>query len=68
MQHDLIAQARTWLAEDPDPETRDELAALIDAGDTDELAARVAGPRPPGPPRRGGAGGAGPPPMKPGGG
>ncbi|MFI6137086.1 phospho-sugar mutase [Streptomyces griseus] len=43
MQHDLIAQARTWLAEDPDPETRDELAALIDAGDTDELAARFAG-------------------------
>ncbi|MFJ7061071.1 phospho-sugar mutase [Streptomyces microflavus] len=43
MQHDLIAQARTWLAEDPDPETRDELAALIEAGDTQELAARFAG-------------------------
>ncbi len=43
MQHDLIAQARTWLAEDPDPETRDELGALIEAGDADELAARFAG-------------------------
>ena len=32
MQHDLIAQARTWLAEDPDPETRAELGALIEAG------------------------------------
>ncbi|MEV4743958.1 phospho-sugar mutase [Streptomyces sp. NPDC049555] len=40
---DLIAQARTWLAEDPDPETRDELAALIDAGDLAELGARFAG-------------------------
>lgn len=43
MQQELIAQARTWLAEDPDPETRDELAALIDAEDLDELAARFAG-------------------------
>nr|WTB33232.1 phospho-sugar mutase [Streptomyces sp. NBC_00830] len=43
MQQDLIAQARTWLAEDPDPETRDELAKLIDAEDFDELAARFAG-------------------------
>ncbi|MFB7912484.1 phospho-sugar mutase [Streptomyces sp. NPDC056061] len=46
MQQDLIARARTWLAEDPDPETRDELAALIDAGtaeSADELAARFAG-------------------------
>ncbi|WP_098008315.1 phospho-sugar mutase [Streptomyces sp. sk226] len=43
MQHDLIAQARTWLAEDPDPETRDELAALIEAGATQELAVRFAG-------------------------
>ncbi|MFH9467949.1 phospho-sugar mutase [Streptomyces clavifer] len=33
MQQDLIARARTWLAEDPDPETREELAGLIDAGD-----------------------------------
>jgi phosphomannomutase len=40
---DLIARARTWLAEDPDPETRDELAKLIDAGDVAELSARFAG-------------------------
>ncbi|MEE1741859.1 phospho-sugar mutase [Streptomyces sp. BE147] len=43
MQHDLIAQARTWLAEDPDPETRAELGGLIDAQDLDELAVRFAG-------------------------
>ncbi|WP_328950148.1 phospho-sugar mutase [Streptomyces sp. NBC_00184] len=40
---DLIARARTWLAEDPDPETRDELAKLIDAEDLDELGARFSG-------------------------
>jgi phosphomannomutase len=40
---DLIARARAWLAEDPDAETRAELAALIDQGDTEELAARFAG-------------------------
>ncbi|MFF9070802.1 phospho-sugar mutase [Streptomyces sp. NPDC014872] len=46
MQQDLMAGARTWLAEDPDPETRDELAALIaadDAGSAAEIAARFAG-------------------------
>ncbi|WP_020118761.1 phospho-sugar mutase [Streptomyces canus] len=43
MQDDLIARARTWLAEDPDPDTRDELAKLIEAGDVTELAARFAG-------------------------
>ncbi|MER6102121.1 phospho-sugar mutase [Streptomyces sp. NPDC001832] len=43
MQQELIAQARTWLAEDPDPETRDELAELIASEDLDELAARFAG-------------------------
>ncbi|MDJ0465088.1 phospho-sugar mutase [Streptomyces sp. H27-C3] len=46
MQQDLIAQAQAWLAEDPDSDTREELAKLIDtaeAGDTDELAARFAG-------------------------
>ncbi|MFE0440542.1 phospho-sugar mutase [Streptomyces nigra] len=43
MQDDLIARAQAWLAEDPDPETRAELAALLDAGDTDELASRFAG-------------------------
>ncbi|MGW4909748.1 phospho-sugar mutase [Streptomyces sp. NPDC004270] len=43
MQDDLIARARTWLAEDPDPDTRDELAKLIDAGDITELSARFSG-------------------------
>ncbi|MER5523771.1 phospho-sugar mutase [Streptomyces sp. NPDC002677] len=43
MQDDLIARARTWLAEDPDPDTRDELAKLIDAGDLTELSARFSG-------------------------
>ncbi|MEV7319082.1 phospho-sugar mutase [Streptomyces sp. NPDC093970] len=43
MQDDLIARARTWLTEDPDPETRDELAKLIDSGDLTELSARFAG-------------------------
>ncbi|GHF68477.1 phospho-sugar mutase [Streptomyces thermodiastaticus] len=43
MHDDLIARARAWLAEDPDAETRAELAALIDQGDTEELAARFAG-------------------------
>ncbi|MEU8552314.1 phospho-sugar mutase [Streptomyces roseoverticillatus] len=42
----LIAQAQTWLAEDPDPDTREELARLIDGaatGDTADLADRFAG-------------------------
>ncbi|MFF4035395.1 phospho-sugar mutase [Streptomyces sviceus] len=43
MQDDLIARARTWLAEDPDPDTRNELAGLIEAGDVTELEARFAG-------------------------
>ncbi|MFD0316945.1 phospho-sugar mutase [Streptomyces flavalbus] len=46
MQHDdLLARAQAWLAEDPDPETRDELAKLLDAGQdaTEELAARFSG-------------------------
>ncbi|WP_329116795.1 phospho-sugar mutase [Streptomyces sp. NBC_01353] len=42
-QDDLLARAQTWLAEDPDSETREELAKLIEAGETDELAARFAG-------------------------
>ena len=37
------ALARAWLAEDPDPATRAELQALIDAGDHAELAVRFAG-------------------------
>ncbi|MDT0319323.1 phospho-sugar mutase [Streptomyces millisiae] len=40
---DVERAARAWLAEDPDPETRAELAALLDAGDTAPLAERFAG-------------------------
>ncbi|MFI5570913.1 phospho-sugar mutase [Streptomyces sp. NPDC051740] len=44
MQDDaLTAQAQAWLAEDPDPDTREELARLIDAGDHTEIAARFSG-------------------------
>ncbi|MFJ8901247.1 phospho-sugar mutase [Streptomyces sp. NPDC102359] len=39
----LIAQAQAWLAEDPDPDTREELARLIDAHDLPELTARFSG-------------------------
>ncbi|MFD9414051.1 phospho-sugar mutase [Streptomyces goshikiensis] len=42
-QDDLITRARAWLAEDPDRETADELAKLIDSGDTAELADRFSG-------------------------
>ncbi|MBH1935845.1 phospho-sugar mutase [Streptomyces sp. AV19] len=42
-ERDLLTRARTWLAEDPDPETRAELAALIDAENVPELTARFAG-------------------------
>jgi phosphomannomutase len=40
---DLIARAQAWLGEDPDPETRDELAKLIEAGDVGELGERFSG-------------------------
>jgi phosphomannomutase len=40
---DLIARAEAWLAEDPDAETREELAGLIDAEDVKELAERFGG-------------------------
>ncbi|MFD7434961.1 phospho-sugar mutase [Streptomyces sp. NPDC059861] len=43
MQDDLLAQAQAWLTEDPDPDTRAELARLIDAKDVTELAARFGG-------------------------
>ncbi|MGW2489586.1 phospho-sugar mutase [Streptomyces sp. NPDC001606] len=43
MHDDLIARATAWLAEDPDAETRDELAKLIEAGDVTELSARFSG-------------------------
>lgn len=40
---DLLARAGAWLTEDPDPDTREELAKLIAAEDTPELTARFAG-------------------------
>ncbi|WP_309094482.1 phospho-sugar mutase [Streptomyces sp.] len=43
MHDELIAQAQAWLTEDPDPDTRTELARLIEAGDHAELAARFSG-------------------------
>ncbi|MET8024381.1 phospho-sugar mutase [Streptomyces avermitilis] len=43
MHDELIARAKAWLAEDPDAETREELAKLIDAEDVTELAARFGG-------------------------
>ncbi|MER6529269.1 phospho-sugar mutase [Streptomyces sp. NPDC001508] len=43
MHDELLARARAWLAEDPDPDTREELAKLIDTGDHAELAARFSG-------------------------
>ncbi|MFG2986072.1 phospho-sugar mutase [Streptomyces sp. NPDC048258] len=42
-QDELITRAQAWLAEDPDPETADELAKLIEAGDTADLADRFSG-------------------------
>lgn len=43
VQDDLITRARAWLAEDPDPQTAAELAELVEAGDTAELADRFSG-------------------------
>jgi phosphomannomutase len=40
---DPVALATAWIAGDPDPETRAELQALLDAGDTAALAERFAG-------------------------
>jgi phosphomannomutase len=37
---DIHAEARRWLAADPDPDTRTELEALLASGDADALAAR----------------------------
>ncbi|MEU6848299.1 phospho-sugar mutase [Streptomyces sp. NPDC046716] len=39
----LLDRAKAWLAEDPDPETRDELAGIIEAGDLAELEDRFSG-------------------------
>ncbi|MFL6128230.1 MAG: phospho-sugar mutase [Mycobacteriales bacterium] len=43
MRADLRAVAEQWLAEDPDPATRDELRALLDADDEPAVADRFAG-------------------------
>lgn len=43
MSADLLDQARAWAAEDPDPQTRAELEALIAAGPSAELADRFRG-------------------------
>ncbi|KRC95711.1 MULTISPECIES: phospho-sugar mutase [unclassified Streptomyces] len=43
MHDDLLARAQAWLAEDPDPETRAELAELLEAGEATELADRFGG-------------------------
>jgi phosphomannomutase len=40
---DLLDRARAWLRDDPDADTQRELAALIDAGPSDELADRFRG-------------------------
>ncbi|MDQ0788814.1 phospho-sugar mutase [Streptomyces sp. B3I8] len=40
---DLLARAEAWLAEDPDPDTREELAALLDAHDLPALTDRFSG-------------------------
>jgi phosphomannomutase len=39
----LLDEARAWLAEDPDPDTRAELQALLDAGDAVAIGERFAG-------------------------
>ncbi|WP_327087520.1 phospho-sugar mutase [Nonomuraea sp. NBC_01738] len=40
MSADLLRQARAWLAQDPDPDTRAELSGLIERADPAELAER----------------------------
>ncbi|WP_258374338.1 phospho-sugar mutase [Curtobacterium sp. MCBD17_032] len=39
----MLSAARVWIEQDPDEQTRAELQQLVDAEDTDELAARFAG-------------------------
>lgn len=41
---DLLAAARSWLEEDPDPQTRAQLQAWMDNDDRERLAAAFAGP------------------------
>ncbi len=43
MDTDLLARARAWAAEDPDPKTRAELEALIEAGVSEDLEDRFDG-------------------------
>ncbi|MEU8824054.1 phospho-sugar mutase [Streptomyces sp. NPDC048636] len=43
MEPDLLTQARTWLAEDPDPDTRAELSELLRTDAVDEIADRFSG-------------------------
>ncbi|MFP4553805.1 MAG: phospho-sugar mutase [Actinomycetota bacterium] len=38
---DLIDRARSWISQDPDPQTRAELEAVIESGDTAELEERM---------------------------
>ena len=40
----LRAAAQAWIAGDPDPATRAELQALLDAGSLDEVSARLSPP------------------------
>jgi phosphomannomutase len=40
---ELLQRARAWAADDPDPSTKAQLEALIDAGDLDEIADRFEG-------------------------
>src|SRR5690606_24308870 len=42
-QVDPIDAARDWISQDPDPQTRAELTALVEANDVAEIAARFAG-------------------------
>lgn len=43
MPSDVLANARAWIAGDPDPRTRAELADLIESGDLETLASRMNG-------------------------
>ncbi len=43
MTSELIERARSWIEADPDPETREELESLIEAGDIQALTARMNG-------------------------
>ena len=43
MNPELREAAERWLAEDPDPATRDELRSLLDAGDEAAVTERFAG-------------------------